>query len=332
MNDLIMFDDVLKEKMSGINEKWLLKLFEVASSLEMYDYYFLENQMSIPALEYVLHKAPKKTNIRKEWVKDAIYNVIYVSGLYIREKNIPLNEVLATIASDNAITIIKEAEEWYIAKIKKIQKRIIKMKMKVPRESRAYKPTRQLLNEIHKVALQHEMYPCSDELLEEMTIASIYLSCISTYYGKGMTGYYALEAVTESVYGELKILSRFDYHAIDTLYKEYTSQARIPTYEGSLYRLVINNYLFGLLYGDDPKSLVITRTDAKLIALEIAKGTITAQELITDCRKELGFNVPEKYAVKRLQEYVSTLQSDISFSEKRKVIGELFIVTLPGRS
>ena len=123
------------------------------------------------------------------------------------------------------------------------------------------------------------------------------------------------------------MLNKFDYKDIDRHVKNYIKQAKLPNYYGNLFDLVINNYLFATLYSDDPKSLVITETEAKLIFNELIIGSINAEELTTSMINEFNYDESRKYELEVISLYKLKIQKLIDSVRENGRLGELFIIT-----
>jgi len=323
--------DILKQRLLNVGEgDLLLSLFKLAEEIGIGNEIELENAFSIPAQEYVFKSLSNEVRTFDiENFYTYMINVYYIVELYLRgyyskEKNMEYEEFLNIVKSGKVKEILDTTKDVFVLHINRLKKIIVKSKKKIPRGNEHFKETKNLLEELDRDLSICERYPITSANLPEFYFGRYHGNVGSNLVTK-LQGFLNLEKEVYSLYNELSILSKIETKYIDSIADRYTDYigVNIPF---NLFEKVINNYLFALVYSDEPENLEISKVDAELLIREIKMGTLNSDELVNQLIDRLSL---DGHKAEYLREYGVHLQERIDMLKEATYFGELFLITPP---
>ena len=326
MSNLMTREDVLKAIMVNVAEgDFILQLLKNAEEL---GYGSCLDTFSLLAQEYVSELISQKDSFKIDKIYTYMMNVCYVIELYLRgyynnEDYMGYEEFINLVKAKRVREVIDLAHNAFMKHIKRLKDIILKARRKIPLENFYFSNTEGLLKQIDKDLRICERYPTTSANLSTFYFGKYYENCGTNLVDK-MTGFLNLEKEVYSLRNEVYILSRIDIKYIEDIANQYIENvgASIPF---NLFEKVINNYLFALVYSEEPETLKISKVDAELLIREIKLGTLSAEELVNQLIDRLKLS---GYRAEYLKEYGVHLQKRIDALKDSNYFGELFLVTL----
>lgn len=327
MSNIITREQILSEKLANAQKgELVLSIFGVAEELGIAQAIDLENIFSLAAMEFVAKAIEKKRMLGIEHYYVGIRNVYYVVELYLRgyynkEHYIGYEQFLNLVMSGKVDKLIHDSHEIFVLHINRLKKVISKSKKKIPFEFSSYANTRKILEELDQDLSICERYPATSANLTEFYFARERALCGSVLINE-LIGFINLEDEVYSLYNEISILSKFDVKAISRLCRQYESKVGYRDF--NLFELVMNNYLFAMVYSDEPENFKISKVDAELLMREIKLGTLDISEFVNQLIDKYHFT---EYRAEYLKRYGRYLQGRIESLQDTAYFGELFFVT-----
>lgn len=325
---IISRDRIFRDKLANVEKgNLVLSIFNIAEELGIAKEIELENIFTLAAMEFVSKAIQQKRMLGVEHYYVAIRNVYYVVELYLRgyynqESYMGYEEFLNVVISGNVGKLIHDSHEIFVLHINRLKKIIAKSKRKIPFEFNCFSNTRELLKELDKDLSICERYPATSANLTEFYFARYYALCGSTMISERI-GFINLEEEVYSLYNELAILSKLDAEVIDKLCYQYTCM--VGRYRDfNLFELIMNNFLFAMVYSDEPENLKISKVDAELLIREIKMGTLDIMECVNQLIDKYSFT---EYRAEYLKKYGRYLQGRIDCLKNESSFGELFLVS-----
>lgn len=328
MTSLITRENALKDGMRIYKKgEFLLELFTAAEKIGIVtEAVELENKLSFRLLR---HLSLKRGDVRfLEQLYIALRNIMYIIELYLtsyefKKAGLAWYDIVEIINQDKkGITnLINRSEEY-------LQKRLLRVRTKIEkckRRALLMPSTLGYIEIIKNLDIANTLYASyitSKDFLYEAPIITTHLMPM---FIKDNLGFDALRQMTDNISKELDILELFESEDINRLILSYMNQTNQKTFERNLFDVVITNFLFSNVCNEDPKSLVIDKTDAKIIFSEIMSNNLSAKELVNDGIAKL--DVP-----KCKDEYIRKMEKSIGLKisaiKGRHEIGETFIVKI----
>lgn len=324
---IITREQLFREKVANARKgELVLSIFSIAEELGIAQAIELENIFSLAAMEFVAKAIEKKRRLGIEHYYVGIRNVYYVVELYLRgyynqESYMGYEEFLKLVMSRNVSKLIHDSHDIFVLHINRLKKVISKSKKKIPFEFTCYTNTRKILEELDQDLSICERYPATSANLTEFYFARDRALCGSVLINE-LIGFINLEDEVYSLYNELSILSKFDAKAISRLCRAYESKVGYRDF--NLFELVMNNYLFAMVYSEEPEKFKISKVDAELLMREIRLGTLDITEYVDQLIHKLSLT---EYRAEYLRRYGRYLQERIDSQKDAAYFGELFFVT-----
>lgn len=332
MNGIISREEIFRQRCEQLNNgNLVLGVFQIAEEYGIVHELDLENTFTIAAIEYIRlateknEYAVKRGNKLYQKVCNVYYVVeLYLRGFYKKERNMKYEEFIKAIISGNSFKIIEAAHDAFILRVNRLKKIITKSKKKLPRHSHFAKNIRGLLNQLEKDVSLCERYPLTAINLSEFYFAKFY-EMYAPLMARNETGFIALEKMIYSLYNEICILSKFNINYVDQVCHNYIRAVGYGV-DFNVFEKVINNYLFAIVYSDNPETLEISRVDAELLIREIKISSLDVNELIDQLINKYEFT---GYNAKYLKEYGRFTQKRVETLKSTNSFGELFVITPP---